>query len=316
MDTDFEQQYQAAERAYGLGDYTEAHALTLGLWDRLQLEQNNQPQDVFLGWSAVVALLLGHIQLHGLHLPAEAIDSYQRVLESEPEDTIAALAKQGLERCQAATNSIQALDASEEDGSLPDLLKDPLLTGDLNHSKPALPNVATAMPWLHGGDNASEPNRDEQSVLTPAFSTEPTVAPGGDTSTTEDVLPAQVATTELVTEEEPETNSPESLPEKPEATEPTVEPEGDASATEDALQEKVATNELATGTELLKGEEEPSNTKPESIAEKLEAKDLLEKAWLRRQLNRKAEIKNPTDSGEPMGLMNRIKGVFVRSAGR
>ena len=315
MDTDFEQQYQAAERAYGLGDYTEAHALTLGLWDRLQLEQNNQPQDVFLGWSAVVALLLGHIQLHGLHLPAEAIDSYQRVLESEPEDTIAALAKQGLERCQAATNSIQALDASE-DGSLPDLLKDPLLTGDLNHSKPALPNVATAMPWLGGDSNTSEPNRDEQSVLTPAFSTEPTVTPEGDTSTTEDVLPAQVATTELVAEEEPETNSPESLPEKPEATEPTVEPEGDASATEDALQEEVATNELATGTELLTGEEEPSNTKPESIAEKLEAKDLLEKAWLRRQLNRNAEIKNPTDSGEPMGLMNRIKGVFVRSAGR
>ena len=316
MDTDFEQKYRAAERAYGLGDYTKAHALTLGLWDRLQLEQNNQPPEVFLGWSAVVALLLGHIQLHGLHLPAEAIDSYQRVLESEPEDTIAALAKQGLERCQAATNSIQALDASEEDGSLPDLLKDPLLTGDLHHSKPALPNVATAMPWLHGGDNASEPNRDEQSVLTPAFSTEPTVAPEGDTSTTEDVLPAQVATTELVAEEEPETNSPESLPEKPEATEPTVEPEGDASATEDALQEEVATNELATGTELLTGEEELSNTKPESIAEKLEAKDLLEKAWLRRQLNRKAEIKNPTDSAEQMGLINRIKGVFVRSAGR
>ena len=315
MDTDFEQQYQAAERAYGLGDYTEAHALISGLWDRLLLAENNQPQEVFLGWSAVVSLLLGHIQLHGLHQPAQAIESYQRVLDLEPEDTIAALAKQGLERCQTATTN-QPLDASKEDGSLPDLLKDPLLTEDLNQPKPALPNVATAMPWLHVDSNTSGPNWNEQSVLTPAFSTEPTVAPEGDTSTTEDVLPAQVATTELVAEEEPETNSPESLPKKPEATEPTVEPEGDASATEDALQEEVATNELATGTELLTGEEEPSNTKPESIAEKLEAKDLLEKAWLRRQLNRKAEIKNPTDSGEPMGLMNRIKRVFVRSAGR
>ena len=28
MDADFEQHYQAAERAYGLGDYAEAHALT------------------------------------------------------------------------------------------------------------------------------------------------------------------------------------------------------------------------------------------------------------------------------------------------
>ena len=44
------------------------------------------------------------------------------------------------------------------------------------------------------------------------------------------------------------------------------------------------------------------------------AKDLLENSWLRVQLQ--PDIKNPTDSGEPMGLMNRIKGVFVRSAGR
>ena len=44
------------------------------------------------------------------------------------------------------------------------------------------------------------------------------------------------------------------------------------------------------------------------------AKDLLEGSWLRVQLQ--PDIKNPTDSGEPMGLMNRIKGVFARSAGR
>ena len=44
------------------------------------------------------------------------------------------------------------------------------------------------------------------------------------------------------------------------------------------------------------------------------AKDLLEGSWLRVQLQ--PDIKNPTDSGEPMGLINRIKRVFVRSAGR
>ena len=41
---------------------------------------------------------------------------------------------------------------------------------------------------------------------------------------------------------------------------------------------------------------------------------LLENSWLRVQLQ--LDIKNPTDCGEPMGLINRIKGVFVRSAGR
>jgi hypothetical protein len=275
VDTDFEQKYRAAERAYGLGDYTKAHALTLGLWDRLQLEQNNQPPEVFLGWSAVVALLLGHIQLHGLHLPAEAIDSYQRVLESEPEDTIAALAKQGLERCQAPTNSIEALESSEENNLLPDLLKDPLLTENHDSPKPALPNVATAMPWLHGDDNASEPNRDEQPVLKLESSTEPepTVAPKGDGLAG-------------VTTQKPETTA------------------------KDASPEEVAT------IELLKTQEEPAENNTVPIPKKPEAKDLLEKSWLRRQLNLKPEIKNPTDSSEPMGLINKIKGVFARSAGR
>ena len=44
------------------------------------------------------------------------------------------------------------------------------------------------------------------------------------------------------------------------------------------------------------------------------AKDLLEDSWLRVQLQ--PDIKNPTDSVEPMGLINRIKGAFARSAGR
>ena len=41
---------------------------------------------------------------------------------------------------------------------------------------------------------------------------------------------------------------------------------------------------------------------------------LLEHSWLRVQLQ--PETKSPTDSVEPMGLIERIKGVFVRSAGR
>ena len=41
---------------------------------------------------------------------------------------------------------------------------------------------------------------------------------------------------------------------------------------------------------------------------------LLEHSWLRVQLQ--PETKSPTDSVEPMGLIERIKGVFARSAGR
>ena len=44
------------------------------------------------------------------------------------------------------------------------------------------------------------------------------------------------------------------------------------------------------------------------------ANDLLERSWLRVQLQ--PEIKSTTDSNEPMGLINRIKEAFGRSASR
>ena len=40
MDADFEQHYQAAERAYGLEEYAKARALTSALWDQLQSASN------------------------------------------------------------------------------------------------------------------------------------------------------------------------------------------------------------------------------------------------------------------------------------
>ena len=76
MDADFEQHYQAAERAYGLGEYAEAHGLTSALWDQLQSASNEHDPSLVLGWRAVVSLLLGHIQLHGLQQPEEAAISY------------------------------------------------------------------------------------------------------------------------------------------------------------------------------------------------------------------------------------------------
>ena len=101
MDADFEQHYQAAERAYGLGEYAEAHAITSALWDQLQSASNDHDPSLVLGWRAVVSLLLGHIQLHGLKQPEETTLSYERVLDSAPDLTIAALAEQRLERCRS-----------------------------------------------------------------------------------------------------------------------------------------------------------------------------------------------------------------------
>ena len=61
-----------------------------------------------MGWRAVVSLLLGHIQLHGLQQPEQAAISYERVLEGDVDATIAALAKQGLQRCRAENIASEA----------------------------------------------------------------------------------------------------------------------------------------------------------------------------------------------------------------
>ena len=90
MDADFEQHYQAAERAYGLREYAEAHALASALWDQLQSPSNVHDQGLVMGWRGVVSLLLGHIQLHGLQQPEQATISYERVLKGDVDATITA----------------------------------------------------------------------------------------------------------------------------------------------------------------------------------------------------------------------------------
>ena len=90
------------------------------------------------------------------------------------------------------------------------------------------------------------------------------------------------------------------IPAPVQSPEPTVSPEANPDV-------EMANQEPA------RSEEEPPvavDPTPQEPA----AKDLLENSWLRVQLQ--PDIKNPTDSGEPMGLINRIKRVFVRSAGR
>ena len=91
------------------------------------------------------------------------------------------------------------------------------------------------------------------------------------------------------------------VPDPVPSPEPTVNPEANADV------EKQEPEPTA--------EEPPHDTiEPRPQPQEPAAKDLLENSWLRVQLQ--PDIKNPTDFGEPMGLINRIKGVFVRSAGR
>ena len=166
MDTDFQEQYQNAERAYGQADYASAHAIARGLLGQLMIEPDPENEAAILNWRALVFLLLGNIELHGLNQPEQADNSYQQVLQCEPQDILAELAKQGVERCrtQEQTNlrtasqgdalSTSSLSTSPPSASaLPDLLRDPFLTTTQDQlTEPAAPQTTasqpTAMPWL------------------------------------------------------------------------------------------------------------------------------------------------------------------------
>ena len=180
MDEAFQKQYQAAERAYGLGEYTVAHAIATELLDQLQQASHHPSQAVVLQWRAVVSLLLGHIQLHGLNQLEPAAVAYQLVLDSAPEATIAALAEQGLEHCRSQNTASEATKASAAiHGAIPELLKDPFLPTDPDQAKPAQADVVTAMPWLASAGDASKPRRNEEkeNLPTPAPSAALTPAP-------------------------------------------------------------------------------------------------------------------------------------------
>ena len=143
MDADFQQTYQAAERAYGGGDYKTAHHLASGLLKQLDVEEradDDQLHDAVLGWRAFVALLLGHIELHGRERPDQAANYYQLALDCQPQDTLADLARQGLHRSLVEPEAAQA-------ESLPSMLQDPFLanTPPVSTSAQSQP---TAMPWL------------------------------------------------------------------------------------------------------------------------------------------------------------------------
>ena len=291
MDADFEQHYQAAERAYGLGDYAEAHALASALWDQLESAPDEHDPSLVLGWRAVVSLLLGHIQLHGLQQPEQAAISYERVLQGDVDATIAALAEQGLERCRAEDIASKPVMTPATNGAIPDLLKDPFLKTDPDQTRPAPADVVTAMPWL---------SSDEEPRAMPTPDPSPTAVPNPETTVTP-AADSDIQLTDLeinpTTEESSEGNVETITP----SPKPTLTPEA-SSEVEMANQEQAFS------------EEEPPLDTIEPAPREPAAPSLLEHSWLRVQLQ--PEIKSPTDSREPMGLINRIKGVFARSAGR
>ena len=71
--------------------------------------------------------------------------------------------------------------------------------------------------------------------------------------------------------------------------------------------------EMANQEQALSEEEPPLET-IEPAPQEPAATKLLENSWLRVQLQ--PDIKSRTDSLTPMGLINRITGVFARSASR
>ena len=209
MDGDFQQQYQNAERAYGLGDYAESHRLASGLLEQLvDQPQDPEAQAAVLGWRAFVALLLGHIELYGHNNPSQAAKFYQQVLMSQPQETLAELAQQGLERslqCSSVTSQPEPhseqeptpADASAGEPSqattaqqpLPEILRDPFLkdqpvaSGAPNSSitRATATARATAMPWLESTTPEPtappEPTPQPSPEATPEPSPEPTPEP-------------------------------------------------------------------------------------------------------------------------------------------
>ena len=100
VDGDFQQQYLAAEKAYGTGNFEAAQSICESLLRQLELRRRGSEQKTMLAWRAFVALLMGHIQLYGMNDIEQAHYHYSLVLDSQPQKTLKELAEQGLEHCQ------------------------------------------------------------------------------------------------------------------------------------------------------------------------------------------------------------------------
>ena len=215
VDGDFQQHYQAAERAYGAGKYDEAHRIATMLLDQLgATPEEPEERAAVLGWRAFVALLLGHIELYGLDNPSQASRFYQTVLDSQPHDTLGELAQQGLTRASAmaeatpepvaspSTPEPEATAPLNTGTTTPEILRDPFLPDQPVSGQGQTPSQAqaVAMPWL-----------DQMAESSP----EPAAQP----SPTPEPEPEPEATIQLKPEEETK-SSPEPAPEPTQDAQP------------------------------------------------------------------------------------------------
>jgi outer membrane biosynthesis protein TonB len=145
MNDDFQQRYLDAEQAYGAGDYRRAATITEQLLQELEsVPAGGDNDEVRLAWRAFVALLLGHVQFHGLKDPIAAHGPYRLVLDSQPSDTLRELAEQGLEACEQTAPEPAPSQADQADA----LTRDPFLSEPavLVRTQEVTPSSAT--PWL------------------------------------------------------------------------------------------------------------------------------------------------------------------------
>ena len=172
MDVDVQQEYLAAEQAYGDGNFQQAETIASSLLRQLETwTSSGAEQEARLAWRAFVALLLGHIYFHGLDQSRQALDHYQLVLNSHPPDTLRDLAQQGLDRCkdlaeqepghgpkEPETKTGSALDHSSDTQGDEDigqaLIRDPFMQSSV--SSPTQPQpVASATPWLDNTESTT-----------------------------------------------------------------------------------------------------------------------------------------------------------------
>ena len=327
MDTDFQEQYQNAERAYGQADYASAHAIARGLLGQLMLEPDPENEVAILNWRALVFLLLGNIELHGLNQPEQADNSYQQVLQCEPQDILAELARQGVERCrtQEQTNlrtasqgdalstsplstiplSTSSLSTSPPSASaLPDLLRDPFLTTTQDQlTEPAAPQTTasqttasqpTAMPWLEERAITTEPSIPSPVPSTSLF---PSTSPPSTTFEPEKAPDSDSLLSPRLETAETETSTPEVKP----SPKPVPVPE----------------QALTTEAESAEETEEPAEQQPLPRAAAIEAEieiDVLEGSSLRVRITPQQEepISIPAEQTGPRSWLTKLKRLSTR----
>lgn len=160
MEGSIEQRYMAAEHAYGAGDYGAAQRITETLIRALDEQEPTQEisEETRIKWRSVIALLRGHIELHGLNKPERAAYYYGLTTDSNPDEVIKELAIQGLKNIKNLTNTtkeesntptqktIERTNQEREKKQQTDLTQDPFITATATQTTSPTP-CQTATPW-------------------------------------------------------------------------------------------------------------------------------------------------------------------------